>query len=367
MYLDNLQPSASSKNIRAKLHYSPPTPSVTITSSHTFLTDKFNPPSVSPSSFTRAILNENVSPRKKRATDITSHEISEPMPMNVAFHASGPSGVTDHLGICDATLTENSRERVSGPLIPVKTVSAELILPPTPLPKHHVAFEDLRTNFNQMKEERDQCSKDLIDYLSKSLGNSNPAQPFNDADQVDPVPVEQPPQTEPILSNPPSQLTAPNKAASKMPVKKICVQPKPRAPSVPFLPQPYSGINVAPRNVSPRNSVKNVETPRTNTPNKAPAHDSVRAKKFMIEQQRKRKQDNKKSTQMSGLDAIERKRRLAELHRNSQRILQNNLKKVKQPKEGVGTSNYKKESDVGISVRTGNEDDHPTTRTGKFT
>lgn len=255
-FLDKMSRSnrTTSKNIRATLVYAPskiPVDPIAASPKNTQNKQK-QPKAESPLSFTRAILNENVSPR------------------NVLS--------------CVATRTKPVQSSEALPLPRLtKTVSAELVLPPP--------IDELRQNFVHMKEERDQCSQDLINYLSKSLRKS--------VSSVAEIPVD---------SNSSSNVATP-----------IIFQPLQTPPNH----QPNPSTSADPS--LPIDAPAEVSAGPTAQPSSPSNRDQLRAKQFMQDQQRRRLMATKKTSQQSNVNATERKRRLAELHKSTQKILQRNV------------------------------------------
>lgn len=180
-------------------------------------------------------------------------------------------------------------------------------------PKFPEPIEATRTNFVQMKEERDQCSKELIEYLSKSL---RPPSSVVGTSPTETVVLETPRDASDAIV-PPVKSDYPT---TQTDTKQIASIPKP-----PIRNQPRVNIAYTTTNVRSAQSSASSKDP--------PNHNPHRAKQFMQDQQLRRKVAIKKASQQTHIDLVERKRRLAELHKSSQRIVQKNLQNKRKGRE----------------------------------
>lgn len=319
----------SPRTIRARLNYNPPAlpvlPNVTIRSNHAFLTDKYNPVPLSPRSYTRAILNE-------------------PLAASAAPSAGNAqcSNAIDIEEDRDVVLS-NDATTLSAPTVEISVGNVD----------------ELKTAFVQRKEEREKCSKEFADFLSSSLAthaltkvvpieqseaivdHNSTVEPINPSQTI--TDTIKPSQCHPDTQNSVKSKTAilklspHNKDPAKMtarnarfrPTKPTNIQRKSTSTEVPLL---KIGC-------SPKASSINMDTDRqpplitadpdgsSATARQRSASDTAQARKFMAEQQKKRKQASKTIGVQEKNAAEERKRRLAELQMHTRKIVQRNVNK----------------------------------------
>lgn len=349
----------SPKTIRARLNYDPLPPppqpvssNVTIRSNHAFITDKYNPIPLSPRSYTRAILNE--------ATAAAS-----------AAPSARSSGIPDTRG--DRQIT-NVKDVADEPLVVVE--SSQLVTNATAAAttfeeEAHAAavgnVDQLKTAFVQRKEEREKCSKEFTEFLTSSLATPPAAvqvttiepptinvaavsrasfEPANDplqmiAEKIPPT-LHHRERSNVVVKSKTATLTlSPRELrpvaqhsrnarfhASKQ--AKATTQHKSSTTDVPPLKitssSKASSINL---DTSDRQPAATATTDRdgAGTGRQRSVYNAAEARKFMAEQQKKRKLANRSVDVKEKNAAEDRKRRLAELQTHTRKIVQRNVTK----------------------------------------